>query len=112
MTRKSDWDEGIPLLLFATRDSIQESLGFSPFKLAFGHLLQDPLKLLKESWLYNDNDSSQSVIMRISDVQERLKVAKELAQNNLKSSQGRMKLWSYGTTRKLDPIPFSQETEC
>ena len=31
--------------------------------------------------------------MHISDVRESLKVAKELAQNKLKSSQGRMKLW-------------------
>ena len=28
-----DWDEGVHLLLFAVRDSVQESLGFSPFEL-------------------------------------------------------------------------------
>ena len=28
-----DWDEGIHLLLFAVRESVQESLGFSPFEL-------------------------------------------------------------------------------
>ena len=93
MTQKSDWDEGIPLLLFAARESTQESLGFSPFELVFGHLPRGPLKLLKESWLNNDNDSSQSVITHVSDVRERLKVANELAQKNLKLSQGRMKLW-------------------
>ena len=31
------WDEGIHLLLFASRESVQESLGFSPFELVFGH---------------------------------------------------------------------------
>ena len=30
-----DWDEGVRLLLFAVRDSVQESLGFSPFELVF-----------------------------------------------------------------------------
>jgi Integrase zinc binding domain/Integrase core domain len=32
-----DWDEGIPMLLFASREAVQESLGFSPFELEFGH---------------------------------------------------------------------------
>ena len=31
-----DWDESKHLLLFAVRESIQESLGFSPFELVFG----------------------------------------------------------------------------
>ena len=30
---EKDWDEGIHLLLFAVRESVQESLGFSPFEL-------------------------------------------------------------------------------
>ncbi|KAI5617705.1 hypothetical protein C0J50_22774 [Silurus asotus] len=34
---EKDWDEGVHLLLFAARESIQESLGFSPFELVFGH---------------------------------------------------------------------------
>ena len=28
---EKDWDEGIYLLLFAVRESVQEFLGFSPF---------------------------------------------------------------------------------
>ena len=32
-----DWDEGVHLLLFAVRDSVQESLWFSPFELVFRH---------------------------------------------------------------------------
>ena len=45
---EKDWDEGIHLLLFAVRESVQESLGFSPFVLVFGHTVRGPLKLLKE----------------------------------------------------------------
>ena len=37
---------GIHLLLFAARESVQESLGFSPFELVFGHRVRGPL--LKE----------------------------------------------------------------
>ena len=43
-----DWDEGVHLLLFAVRESVQESLGFSPFELVFGHAVRGPLLLLKE----------------------------------------------------------------
>ena len=45
-----DWDEGVHLLLFAVRDSVQESLGFSPFELVFGHSVRGPLKLYKENF--------------------------------------------------------------
>lgn len=37
-----DWDEGIHLLMFPARESIQESLGFSPFELVFGHSVRGP----------------------------------------------------------------------
>ena len=48
---EKDWDEGIHLLLFAVRESVQESLSFSPFELVFGHSVRGPLKLLKEKFL-------------------------------------------------------------
>ena len=37
LDNEKDWDEGISLLLFAVRESVQESLGLSPFELVFGH---------------------------------------------------------------------------
>ncbi len=43
-----DWDEGVPLVLFAVRETVQESLGFSPAELVFGHQVRGPLKVLKE----------------------------------------------------------------
>jgi len=49
--KNKDQDDGIPLLLFAARESVQESLGFSPFELVFGHVPHGPLKMLKETWL-------------------------------------------------------------
>ena len=41
------WDEGVHLLLFAAREAVQETLGFSPFELVFGRTVRGPLKLLK-----------------------------------------------------------------
>jgi len=45
----NNWDKGVHLLLFAVRESIQDSLGFSPFELVFGHSVHGPLKVLKEA---------------------------------------------------------------
>ena len=53
---EKDWDEGIHLLLFAVRESVQESLGFSPFELVFGHTVRGPLKLLKEQEMSQTRD--------------------------------------------------------
>jgi len=44
----SEWDEVIDLLLFSVRESVQESLGFSPFQLIYGHEVRVPLKVLNE----------------------------------------------------------------
>ena len=37
-----DWDDDIHLLLFAVRESVQGSLGFSPFELVFGRTVRRP----------------------------------------------------------------------
>ena len=55
---QGEWDQGIHLLLFAAREAVQESLGFSPFELVFGQTVRGPLKLLKESWLADDPPDS------------------------------------------------------
>lgn len=46
-----DWDEGVHLLLFAAREVVQESLGFSLAELVFAHTVCGPVKLLQEKWL-------------------------------------------------------------
>ena len=88
---KRDWDEGIPLLLFAVREVVQESLGFSPFELVFGRSVRGPLKLVKEKLLSEKTD--ESVLSYITQLKERLKEACELAHAKLKATQQGMKLW-------------------
>ena len=87
---EKDWDEGIHLLLFAVRESVQESLGFSPFELVFGHSARGPLKLLKEKFLSND-ETPLNLLQYVSDFRNRLSRACEVARSNLKTSQGKMK---------------------
>ena len=61
-----DWDERVHLLLFAVRESVQESLGFSPLELVFGHSVRGPLKLFKEKLLSHD-DVSLNLLQYVSD---------------------------------------------
>ena len=42
---QKDWDEGIPLVMFASRSI------FSPFELVFGHNVRGPMTVLSEQWL-------------------------------------------------------------
>ena len=88
---EKDWDEGVHLLLFAAREAVQESTGFSPFELVFGHEVRGPLLLLSEQW--QEEEPHISLLDYVSKFKERLHAACDLAKENLKSSQGKMKTW-------------------
>ena len=47
----ADWEEGLPWLLLAAREVTQESTGFSPNELVFGHTVRGPLAALQDDWL-------------------------------------------------------------
>ncbi|XP_030835976.1 uncharacterized protein LOC115921856 [Strongylocentrotus purpuratus] len=91
MESEKQWDEGVPLLLFAVRDAVQESLGFSSFELVYGHSVRGPLKLLKERLLCDD--SQTNVLEYVSTFRERMHKAWEVARQNLSDSQEKMKSW-------------------
>lgn len=65
---EKEWDKGLPLLLFAVRESIQDSLGFSPFELVFGHSVRGPLKILKEKMF---EDEKCGLLDNVSKFRER-----------------------------------------
>ena len=87
---EKDWDEGIHLLLFTVRESVQESLGFSPLELVFGHTVPGPLKLLKEKFL-SQEDTPLNLHQYVSDFRSKLLTACKAAKSNLKKAQGKMK---------------------
>ncbi|XP_073809789.1 uncharacterized protein [Danio rerio] len=88
---EGDWEEGLPWLLFASREVIQESLGFSPAELVFGYNLRGPLAVLKERWL--SDSKSTTVPEYFSQFRTRLYRVRELAKQNLEKSQEKMKTW-------------------
>uniref|UniRef100_A0A8C1PIS4 Integrase catalytic domain-containing protein n=1 Tax=Cyprinus carpio TaxID=7962 RepID=A0A8C1PIS4_CYPCA len=86
-----DWEEGIPWLLFASREVVQESLGFSPADLVFGHTPRGPLTVLKESRL--SDQKCKSLPEYVTDFRTRLHRVCELAKQNLEKAQGKMNVW-------------------
>ena len=92
-----DWDEGVHLVLFAAREAVQESLGFSPFQLVFGHTVRGPLKVLKEVWL--QDEPLMNLLDYVSNMREKLSEAWDVARRNLKQAQRKMKIWHDKKTR-------------
>ncbi|KAL1277255.1 hypothetical protein QQF64_023928 [Cirrhinus molitorella] len=45
-----DWEEGLPWLMLSACEVCQESTGFSPKDLVFGHTVRGPLAVLRDSW--------------------------------------------------------------
>ncbi len=86
-----DWDEGVPLVLFAVRETVQESLSFSPAELVFGHQVRGPLKVLKEHMLLVDSSPSVNVLDYVSNFRDRLHAACSLARESLANAQKGMK---------------------
>ncbi len=56
----------MPLALFAMRDSVQESTGFSLFELVYGHEVNGPLRMVKEEWLGADEPPNVVSMCQIS----------------------------------------------
>ena len=88
---QSDWDKGIHFLLFATREVPNESLGFSPNELLFGHQVRGPLGLLKDEFVGGDN--TDGLLQHVLTVKNHLSFACEFAAANLNQSKTKMKVW-------------------
>uniref|UniRef100_A0A9J8B112 Gypsy retrotransposon integrase-like protein 1 n=1 Tax=Cyprinus carpio carpio TaxID=630221 RepID=A0A9J8B112_CYPCA len=87
-----DWAESLPFLMFAIREAEQESLGFSPADLVFGHTVRGPLKVLSEQLLAKDA-MPVTVLDYVSSFRERLHRAWDLAREHLTATQSKMKAW-------------------
>ncbi|XP_048035833.1 uncharacterized protein LOC125261281 [Megalobrama amblycephala] len=89
----SEWDEGVPLLLFSIRETVQESLKFSPSELVFGHTVRGPLKVLKERMLGIEDSKKTNVLDYVSKFRDQLQKSCMLARETLAKAQGKMKMW-------------------
>ncbi len=89
----NDWDVAMPFLLFAIRDSVNETTGFSPFELVYGHQVRGPLKMVKEQLLPSalPTDAPSGVLQYVESFKDWLHTACDLARSNLQVAKGKMK---------------------
>ena len=87
-----DWDRYINALLFAYRETPHESLGFSPFELLYGRKVRGPMKILRELWTKEQEDSEiKTTYQYIIDLKERLQETCTMAHEMLAKSTARYK---------------------
>ena len=48
--RPKDWHRCLTPLMFAVRDTPQDSTGFTPFELLYARSVRTPMTILKELW--------------------------------------------------------------
>ena len=85
----SAWAKNLPFLLFAIRSAPNDSLGFSPFELVFGHRVRGPLEVFRD--VLEGNDTENNLLDWVSHSREKLFAAWEMAKGNLINSQQKMK---------------------
>ncbi|KAK0145216.1 Retrovirus-related Pol polyprotein from transposon 412 [Merluccius polli] len=84
-----DWEEGLPWFMLAAREVTQESTGFSPNELVFGHTVRGPLAVLQDDW--KKTPPPAKLTDYVNGFRRRLYAAGEQAKRNLVKSQRKMK---------------------
>ena len=93
-----DWEDGLPWLMLAAREAVQESTGFSPNELVFGHSVRGPLAALKDGLIFSEVPSN--LIDYVNGFRHRLFHAGLLAREKLEQAQNKMKVqYDRGTVR-------------
>ncbi|XP_068229342.1 uncharacterized protein [Palaemon carinicauda] len=87
---QTDWDEVLPFVLYAIRNTRQESLGYSPAKLLYGRKVRGPLEILYDMW----SDQTKEVTLGdyAKNLQGKLESSRKFAHENLSIAQDKMKL--------------------
>ena len=84
-----DWEEGLPWLMLSAREVIQESTGFSPNDLVFGHTVRGPLAAFRDGLV--EVEPPRNLIDYVNGFRHRLYTAVERARENLEVAQSKMK---------------------
>ncbi|XP_078694909.1 uncharacterized protein LOC144923898 [Branchiostoma floridae x Branchiostoma belcheri] len=93
-----DWDEYLPYICFAYRETPCATTGFSPFELTFGRQVRGPLTVLKEAWL-DDAEHEDSLADYITDLKTKLEWMTEWSLHQKEAMQKKTKTW-YDKTAK------------
>ena len=79
--RPKDWDRYLNSLLFAYREPLQESTGFTPFEVLYGRNVRGLLTILKELWTKDKYDPDvQNSYQYVIDLKDKLSTTCEVVQ--------------------------------
>jgi hypothetical protein len=84
---QKNWDEQIPFVMLAYRSSINETTGFSPSMLMFGHEIRLPLDVVLGTCPQQEQEKTQYV----SSLRRNIETAFQRVQTNITTSQRRQK---------------------
>ena len=85
--RPHDWHKYLNPLLFAYRDAPQESLGYTPFELIYGHNVRGPMTILRELWTKEvDDPEVKTTYQYVLDLKDRIQSTCEIARSNLEKA--------------------------
>jgi len=80
----------LPYLLFAYRKVPQETTGFSPFDMLYGHHVRGPLDMLREGWT-GDKEAAIPVNTYVVQMRQRLPDMAQLVAEHSSRSQVKQK---------------------
>ncbi|XP_058618161.1 uncharacterized protein LOC131531435 isoform X1 [Onychostoma macrolepis] len=101
-----DWEEGLPWMMLAAREVVQESTGFSPNDLVFGHKVQGLLSVFQG--VGKVAEPPKKLMAYVLGFKNRLMQAREFAKVNLEKHQRNMKRLSDRTVERREFEPGDQ----
>ena len=96
---QKDWDEFIPLILFAHRTSVLDAIGDSPFYVLYGREPRLPIDI---KYLPPAADDLNTVLDYRKRVVEKVELAQKLARENLQRAQQKMN--GYYDQKTKEPV--------
>ena len=91
-SKSRDWDDYLPLCLFALREVPCASTGFSPFELIYSHKPKGPLHLLHSQWLENKVED-ENLLEYVFSLRKKLEWAQDFAAEQREASKRKQKTW-------------------
>lgn len=82
------WHRYLPALLFACREMVNDSTGFSPFELLFGRKPRGPIDFLADSWIdANPNSQAKTTTQHVFELRNTINEMSKLAQSSVEQAR-------------------------
>ena len=94
-----EWNRFISPCLFALRQVVNESTGFSPFSMIYGRIPRGPVEVLKELWTQENDSEVKTTYQYVLDLANRLELTHKLAVEHTLKSKSKQKEY-YDRTAK------------